>query len=248
MIHIKELPAKIIGVYKLNRMYGSRWHTENRPFSVLSFRLSGKESSFEWKNDKNSTVKVQAGENDVGYFPCGAAYSQSCESEQLICVHFETTDEEKEPQFEFGATELRGLFENLYEVYEKKESGYEFLSGAILCKILYSLQTRRPDLAAKIKALADENFSDSEFSVAEIAAAVHFSETYVRRVFKARYHIGIVDYLITLRLKTAAAMLKSGYYTVKETARACGYADEKYFSVAFRRKFGTKPSKARPRG
>lgn len=246
MITIGVLPLKIIGVYRLRREKLSIWNTKNRPFSVLSFRLRGNGNTFVWQERKGE-ISALVSENDVCYIPQGCSYRQSCENEELICVHFETEEENDVPQFEYGAVELRELFEKLYKVYEKKERGYEALGASLMYKIIYRLQTRRPDLAAEIKALVDENFSDSDFSVSKISVAVHFSETYVRRVFKARYHTSVSKYLLDLKLNTAEAMLKSGYYSVKETARECGYADEKNFSVSFRRKFGTTPSQTKPR-
>lgn len=243
---IDDLPHKILGVYKLKRAKKYGWRTSGRNFAVLSYRTDGEGTRFTW-NENGKEKTAFAGKTDVGYFPCSASYSQESGSEEIICIHYATDGNGASrnlgfPQFEFGAVELGDLFENIYSVYAKKEMGYETLGMSILFKIFYRLTTRRPDLPERIKAVIDESFTDPDFSVASVARRMDFSETYVRRLFKARFGLGMSDYLISLRLDAAASMLASGYYTVKEVAYACGYSDPKYFSTVFGRGFGMKPT------
>ena len=245
-MNIDVFPKKIIGVYKLKREGACRWNTNGRPFAVLSVRLRGEAARFGWsENGKEKSACVAS--TDVGYFPSGAIYDQRSGNEQVICVHYVTENAiagtaNSYPQFEYGAAELVPLFESLYTVYARKEIGYEALGMSVLFKIIYRLRSRRPNLCEKVKSAVDENFSDPEFSLASLADTFSFSETYLRRVFKAEFRVGLSDYLISVRLDTAASMLSSGYYSVREVACACGYADPKYFSTAFKRRFGVKPT------
>lgn len=240
MMEINAQNLNILGVYVLKRSAGG-WDTHGRDFSVLSIRLKGV-TEFRTKNSA-TTVK----ENDVAYFPPYADYSQYSEGEEVLCVHFTAKtqdDASTEPIFEFHAEDLREKFLLLYETFREKRLGYRLQSLSILYDILYRLSSRRPDLPTRLRALIDENFTSPDFSVASLSKTTGFSPTYIRRIFLKTYGNTPSEYLIEQRLLYARNLLKSGYYKVYDAAFLSGYTDEKYFSVAFRRRFGIPPSKA----
>ena len=57
--------------------------------------------------------------------------------------------------------------------------------------------------------------------------------------------LSILEYRDRLRAERAAEMLRSGLFTVTETALALGYCDVYYFSRAFKKRFGIPPSRLR---
>lgn len=244
MIDVKANGIKIIGVYKVERSK-SAWRTEKRNFSVLSMRVEGSSEFFQ----KDGSFTVRKG--DVLYCPPNSEYGQRTNGEGVIYVHFleeERETEETDLAVEFRATELQEKFELLYETFRFKPLGYRLKGLSLLCDILYSLKNRRRlDLPARIRATIDESFSDSKFSVCSLARKVGFSETYVRRVFSARYGMSPSKYLFSVRLFHAKSLIESGYYKIYDVAFLSGYDDEKYFSVSFRRYFGYTPSSATER-
>ena len=50
-----------------------------------------------------------------------------------------------------------------------------------------------------------------------------------------------------MRLENAKALLRTGYYSVTETATRCGFDSVSYFSYTFRRETGVTPSAYRER-
>ena len=81
-------------------------------------------------------------------------------------------------------------------------------------------------------------------SVAELSHSFGFERSYLYRIFKERYGIGIKEYIISVRLKKGAEFLAEGF-SVKESAHMVGYEDEFNFSKAFKAKYGISPSKVR---
>ena len=70
----------------------------------------------------------------------------------------------------------------------------------------------------------------------------YHSRVYLRRIFRQEMGESPRRYINSMRLRHAASLITSGYYSVGEAARQAGYTDEKYFSVAFRRAMGCPPS------
>ncbi|MBQ8525694.1 MAG: helix-turn-helix transcriptional regulator [Clostridia bacterium] len=51
------------------------------------------------------------------------------------------------------------------------------------------------------------------------------------------------QYVINHRIKYAASLIITGYYTLQEISELCGYSDYKYFSLEFKKVIGVSPSK-----
>lgn len=83
------------------------------------------------------------------------------------------------------------------------------------------------------------------FTAREIAQACGVSPSHLRTLFHARTGLSILEYRDRLRIERAAEMLRSGLFTVTETALALGYCDVYYFSRTFKKHFGTPPSHLR---
>lgn len=81
-------------------------------------------------------------------------------------------------------------------------------------------------------------------SVGELARTFGFDRSYLFRIFKERYGVGIKEYITTVRMRNARSFLESGY-TVSEVAAMVGYDDVFNFSKGFKRYFGAAPSSYR---
>ena len=80
----------------------------------------------------------------------------------------------------------------------------------------------------------DENYSNSELSVQEIADYVHLSTTYLSIVFKKEVKVTLKHYLSNYRLEKAKKMLRNENYKITDVAEQCGYANANYFARVFK--------------
>lgn len=93
--------------------------------------------------------------------------------------------------------------------------------------------------ASMIKQYVGYNYMN-DISVGQIASAFGFERSYLYRVFKAKYGVGIKEYIVNTRMEMAKDLLADGY-AVGVTARAVGYKDEFNFSKAFKKRYGVSP-------
>lgn len=92
----------------------------------------------------------------------------------------------------------------------------------------------------------EEHFAD-DISVRSIAEALAISESHLSKVFKDTMHCTIGEYLIQYRIREACTMLKDPQNRIYEVAVRCGYNDQRYFSVIFKRMMGMTPNEFRTR-
>ena len=78
-------------------------------------------------------------------------------------------------------------------------------------------------------------------TIPEIADKLHFSESQVKRAFAKYSDIGIHKYLLKLKTAAAIRMLGAGM-TPGDISRSLGFANQNYFSAAFKRETGVAPT------
>jgi len=83
--------------------------------------------------------------------------------------------------------------------------------------------------------------------LADFADRYHFSKEYLSRQFKLRYGTGINEYLTEVRMQRARELLADPARKIQDIAQQVGYADQNYFSRAFRTWCGESPSEYRSR-
>ena len=91
----------------------------------------------------------------------------------------------------------------------------------------------------------NEHYSE-RITLENMAKACAVSISHLSKTFKAETGLGFADYLSTLRLEKAEAMLREREdMSVTEIAFSCGFNDSNYFSDRFKREFGISPLKFR---
>lgn len=95
--------------------------------------------------------------------------------------------------------------------------------------------------ASLIKKYLDDNFSDTEFSLDKMGIELSYNEKYISRVFKKEMHIGIIEYLNTVRIQHACTLMEQGFTCIKDIASLCGYKDSLYFSRVFKKEMKVSP-------
>lgn len=78
--------------------------------------------------------------------------------------------------------------------------------------------------------------------VEEIAKQCSVSVSTLKRIFNKYAGLSVHKYFLALKMKTAVELLKSGT-SVTETAEKLGFANQSYFSAAFKREMGFSPTK-----
>ena len=114
----------------------------------------------------------------------------------------------------------------------------------ILCsseRLLYEHleEGRDIELFAKAVDLMLEKI-DTRASVEEFAEQLDISRSHIKRIFAALSGIGAHDYFNLLKINKAKELLLSGY-SVTTTAERTGFANQAYFSAAFKRIAGISP-------
>ena len=84
---------------------------------------------------------------------------------------------------------------------------------------------------------------DLDFGVYLLSNQHHMSRTSFYNKLKALTDQAPADYIRLIRLKRAAALLKTGQHSVTEISELTGFNDVKYFREVFKKHFKVSPSK-----
>ncbi len=109
---------------------------------------------------------------------------------------------------------------------EKQEQGVRIIHGAGLEQV-----------ASRID---DEPFADVDFQ--DEARGLGLSYSRFRGLFKSKFGVAPHDYVLTRRMRAAAALLRTQENTVEGIAFRLGYQDPAQFSRLFKKKIGLPPS------
>ena len=96
-------------------------------------------------------------------------------------------------------------------------------------------------LVGKVADYVTEHISDNNLDIESLCAAVGVSKTSLYRKMKAVTGQSAGEFIIGLRVKHAARMLRSTDRTVSEIAYESGFTDPYYFSRAFKKYYGASP-------
>lgn len=94
----------------------------------------------------------------------------------------------------------------------------------------------------KVYAIAKENFTNPDFGVEDVAAALGMSRVHLNRKLKAENSPSPSDLIKKMRMDLAAGMLKEGGASISEIASRCGFSSASYFSSAFKEYYGVSPA------
>jgi len=215
-----------------------------RAFHSLTFRYSGS-VIVEGKGEK-----VLSEADSITYMPAGIPYqSQILDSGYMTAVHFEVLHRgiaDKPVVIKPGNPEaFRHLFAALAETDAGEPGSY--LSMALFYELLGTLELevarqREPSRRmAEAKQYIDRNYGSRELSVQQLADRAGISQVHFRKEFREQFEMGPLAYIRFVRLNNAKIFLKTGYYSVTETAVKCGFDSLSYFCSVFHRFTGSTP-------
>ena len=94
----------------------------------------------------------------------------------------------------------------------------------------------------RLMTVFEEHISESGYTTEHFAKDVGFSKTHLNRKLKALTELPTHGFILSLRLKRAAQLLKKKTATVSEIAYSVGFENPSKFARAFRNHYGKSPS------
>ena len=252
MFNNERFNFKILSVLKLSFPVSERYSPKRR-YHALIYRLCGK-ATVEIGDDR-----IRLDKNDVTYVPAGQDYTIYSETEEsVIVIHFDAVFAEPQRLMNVHSVEPDAfitLFDNMLEASQNQPCGFVYKIDSLFLAILEQLErqsvgSRTNSLTYIIHRAVDtmhSRFSDPLLSIDVLAQESGYCQSYFRRAFLNEVGVSPKEYLCSLRIRHATALLESGYYTVEQVSEMCGFACPKYFSTSFKRATGKSPSSLLPR-
>lgn len=99
-------------------------------------------------------------------------------------------------------------------------------------------------LTKRILTEVNNNYSNCEYSLLDLAKSVGFSESYISKTLKKDIGMTFNEYLTNIRIEMAKKILmtEGKLTTVNEVAKRVGYSNQHYFSQVFKKHIGATPS------
>lgn len=234
-----------IYLYKSDR---KTWASRERQHHILSYQLTGNyDHAF-----PDRTLSVQAG--SLFFIRADESYTVTRrEAGEALCVTFFAEVPMPSSVFDCSDTPHVGnLFAKLYALRSAAETAQgHCLAMAVLYELLAVLvekstpdhlrgETATRSMEAALRHI-HANYREGDVSVARLAAEAGLGKKQFTALFVRHYHTTPTQYVIDLRLRAAAELLRDGL-SVGTVAAAVGFADIYYFSRLFKRRFLIPPS------
>jgi len=94
----------------------------------------------------------------------------------------------------------------------------------------------------KLQVVIEENLTNNQFGVPELAKGVQMSEMQVYRKLKALTDKTPSVFIRNIRLQKGKELLQNSDLTISEIAYDIGFSDPNYFSRTFQKEFGKSPT------
>ena len=237
-----NLIIEIIDVLHLYRKK-SKYHTPNRPFHILTKRISGFSDMIFEKN----TYKIDC--SDLIYIPANKEYlRQSYGDEEIIAIHFNILNKNIfSPEcIKIDSIRCNDAFRKIYDLWKNKENGYRYKCTSVLYEYLSSIITENHPSQNYLKLEKSinyiENNLDKNICVKELAKMCNLCESQYRKLFRLELGVSPVKYINKLRINSALIKISSEFYTMSQISEMCGFAEQKYFNKVFKEETGKTPS------
>lgn len=237
--NFEELSFQILTVDHCFHKKGS-FRVKARPYAAFSYRASGS-GSFEIGNKH---FLSEAG--DILFLPANMPYRVDYSGGESIFVHLmQCNYTEAESIRPKNKTQIEAIFQNLLEAWRTQHSVNHAKATVyeILDKIANAQRKTIGDSAfTSCLRYMEEHFCDSTLNIQTMCEKGFLSASSLQRAFDRHFGISPKQYLSKLRMNRALELLSESTLSIKEIAYSCGFTDEKYFSRAFKEKYGCPPS------
>ncbi len=168
-------------------------------------------------------------------------------------IHLSTYDCSAYPQ-------IKGLFFRILDAWNQSKASknlaaeyacishfyaiFSWLATLVEDKGKKQIQDQRIALA---KEYLDRNFANSALAISDAASSANLSQRRLNELFLEKYHETPGRYLLRVRMRKAAELLRRTQLSVSEIAVLAGYANASYFIRVFHREMGLPPAAYRNR-
>ncbi len=140
-------------------------------------------------------------------------------------------------------------FEGLIPLWTESLSGASELTVELAAEsmLLYTFSRlssnikKQNDIIRRILAISEEQLTNCDLSIANIAQELGYNSKYLSHHFKEKMGVAFSEYLRTLRIKYAVSLFEHGIDSVKNVALLSGFTDPLYFSTVFKKSTGVSP-------
>lgn len=237
LYNFDKLTFQILSVGNFIHTNGS-FNVKKRPFAALSFRIKGT------GNFSTQGITFTSSPGDILFIPNDTDYSVCYSDGESIVVHLTDCNYKHAENFSLkNPSVFQTLFKKLAENKNQKINS----SKSIVYNILQMLENEKKfdysDIELqKCLSFAEQNFTNPNFSVTELADFLHVSESTLRRKFLKALNTSPKQYILNLRLAKAMTLLTESKLNIQAISHNCGFSDEKYFSRIIKKKYGAPPS------
>lgn len=126
--------------------------------------------------------------------------------------------------------------------YTSKSALFFALATIASTTLTIDANKKERNTASVIKKYIDDNFSNPDLSLESMCKSLSYNPKYISAVFKNEFKITFKEYLTTIRIQNACALIERGFTGVKNIARLSGFSDPLYFSKVFKRKMKMTPT------
>ena len=140
----------------------------------------------------------------------------------------------------FDEIELEACIKNLMKQRERLWKSYKSNKVDDVSVIGMSIQDQK--FLEKAHKVLEEYKSDSDFNGEKLLRELGVSRTFLHVKLKALTGKSTTEFIRTYRLKYAAELIKNGYGNLTEISIETGFANQSYFSKAFKDYYGVSPS------
>ena len=139
----------------------------------------------------------------------------------------------------FDAQELQLIVRNRIE--ERRKMRERFGKEIILEPNQISITSLDEKFLRKVLDIIEEHMADEDFTIEDLSKEAGYSQVQFYRKLKALSDQSPSQFLRTIRLKRAAAMLQQKSDTISQIAYGVGFNNLSYFNKCFKEQFGMTP-------
>jgi len=180
-------------------------------------------------------------------------YVRNRETGTSLCITVDATDAPSTFAVDCGDNpHILGLFRKLYSLRTSVGEAENMMKMSVLYELLAEIYKKNSaeymtrDTAARVRLARDHmlaNCLSREVLTEEAAKLCGVGVKQFRSLFKKQYGTTPTQYMIDVRLGSAAELLSNGGLSVAEAAEAVGFSDAGYFSRLFKRRYLVSPGR-----
>lgn len=201
-------------------------------------------------------IRYLSDASNVVFIPKGITYTLHCtEESSTYVINFNLFENENIDTIQcipgFQTSSILNLLTNLERMWTLRSPSYIPRTLGILYEIIailsesvapaYHPQYKVKRIAPSIEYL-EQHFNNPEINNDLLASLSGVSTVYFRKLFTEVFNISPMKHVHNLRMEKARTLLRSGYFSVSDTATAVGFTNIYHFSRSFKQSTGISPS------